>query len=432
MNKALLLTKTKPELLETARRLGLRGISTLRKPELADRIYEAQLTRTGPKPKQPMGVAAVARKMAAVVKRRAVRRRESPAAEPVAVATHKFEVTPPVAKQTTPEPRTELPESYGTGRLFLAARDPRWLYAYWDLSGAQMDNYRKQAADGRLILRVFEKNHTKPAQEITLTPDARNWYINVHKPAATFAAQLGYHRRGGGFHVINQSGEATTPAEGVSAEQTAQFATIPLHLSFRDLAALLHEHNEDGAQLAFTLRRLQAEGYHLPFQVEREVASWSVEQKTAMHRAIGGEALPRRRASSEEVGELLRRQLREQVSSAMFSGSLSSGFSPGASWYAAPGKGFWFAVNAELIIYGATEPDAKVTVDGRPIQLRPDGTFTFHYVLPDGQYRLPIVAVSRAGDDQRAATLHFERTTELRGEVGRVQQPAHLKAPAAA
>jgi hypothetical protein len=85
-----------------------------------------------------------------------------------------------------------------------------------------------------------------------------------------------------------------------------------------------------------------------------------------------------------------------------------------------------------LIIYGATEPGAKVTIDGRPIQLRPDGTFSFHYVLPDGQYRLPIVAVSRAGDDRREATLAFERKTTLRGDVGQVKQPAHLKAPAAA
>ncbi len=444
MNKALLLAKTKAELLDMARRLGLRGISTLLKPELVDRIYEAQLARTGPKPKQPLGVVAVAKKMAATVKRRAVRRREPPAAAakptrakpaPVDVAAHKFEVTPPaqpIAQKFPAEPRAELPESYGTGRLFLVARDPRWLYAYWDLSGAQMANYRKQAADGQLLLRVFEKNHTRPAQEITLTAEARNWYLNVHKPATTFTAQLGYRRRGGGFHVISQSGEATTPAEDASAERSAQFVTVPMSLSFRDLSALLRERAEDGTQLAFTLRRLQAEGYRLPFKVEVELDPWSDEQTAALKRAIGGDALKRTQIGSEEIGEWLRRQLQEQVSSAMSSGVFSA-FSPGASWQAAPaGKGFWFAVNAELIIYGTTERDANVTIDGKPIQLRPDGTFSYHYVLPDGQYRLPVVAVSRDGADRREATLNFERRTELRGAVGKVKQPEHLKAPAAA
>src|SRR5205823_14954280 len=33
----------------------------------------------------------------------------------------------------------ELPESYGTKRLLLAARDPRWLYAHWDLTREQLD-----------------------------------------------------------------------------------------------------------------------------------------------------------------------------------------------------------------------------------------------------------------------------------------------------
>ncbi|MCX7916232.1 MAG: hypothetical protein N3A53_08025, partial [Verrucomicrobiae bacterium] len=94
-----------------------------------------------------------------------------------------------------------------------------------------------------------------------------------------------------------------------------------------------------------------------------------------------------------------------------------------------PQKGFWFAVNVELIVYGATEPNATVTVDGKPIKLRPDGTFSFHYVFPDGHYRMPIVAVSADGDDRRAVELEFDRQTRDIGEVGRVKQPEHLPQP---
>src|SRR5277367_6500533 len=35
----------------------------------------------------------------------------------------------------------ELPESYGTRQLFLAARDPHWLYAHWDFSREQLKKY---------------------------------------------------------------------------------------------------------------------------------------------------------------------------------------------------------------------------------------------------------------------------------------------------
>ena len=89
-------------------------------------------------------------------------------------------------------------------------------------------------------------------------------------------------------------------------------------------------------------------------------------------------------------------------------------------------------MNAELIIYGATEPDAKVTIDGKPVQLRNDGTFSFHFAFPDGQFKLPVVAVSAKGEDQRAVALQFERKTTTKGDVGKVKQPGHLKAPAAA
>src|SRR5581483_3883667 len=95
-------------------------------------------------------------------------------------------------------------------------------------------------------------------------------------------------------------------------------------------------------------------------------------------------------------------------------------------------KGFWFNVNAELIIYGATEPDAQVTIGGRSIKLRPDGTFSFRFALPDEQYELPAVAVSSDQTDARAAELKFSRDTEYRGDVGAHPQDPQLKPPLAA
>ncbi len=83
-------------------------------------------------------------------------------------------------------------------------------------------------------------------------------------------------------------------------------------------------------------------------------------------------------------------------------------------------------MNAELIIYGATQPDAKVTVAGRQIALRPDGSFGFRFALPDGQYAVPIVAVSADDTDGRAAELKFTRATELVGDVGEPAQDPTL------
>jgi hypothetical protein len=88
-------------------------------------------------------------------------------------------------------------------------------------------------------------------------------------------------------------------------------------------------------------------------------------------------------------------------------------------------------VNAELIIYGSTEPDARVSIGGRPIRLRPDGTFSYRFALPDGAYELPVVAIARDGHDGRAAELRFSRATGYSGDVPAHPQDPALKAPAA-
>lgn len=84
---------------------------------------------------------------------------------------------------------------------------------------------------------------------------------------------------------------------------------------------------------------------------------------------------------------------------------------------------FFMHVNAEVIFYGGTHPQAKVTVDGKPIQLAPDGSFRFHFVFPDGNYEIPITATSPDGVETRSATLRFERGTARTGDVGHTAQP---------
>lgn len=446
MSKTDLKSKTKTELLKLAERLGLRGISTMNKPELLETINRAKQGRTTTLKKR---ATAIVQKATAAIKRRAVRKRSTPAAPPkpkrkpsakknigeaaAAVAelsAHKFDVAPAKKqpKQVFQEENLgELPESYGTGRLFLSARDPHWLFAYWDFHWQQLADYRRQAADGRVVLRVFEKNHSHSLPEVTLHHDARNWYVPVPKAATTYRAELGFWRTDGTFQVISHSREATTPPASLSADTTAQFATIPVDVQFGELLSLIRQHVTGGEQLAAALHRLQDTGYQFPFRVDVELGPWTPEQNAQLQQIISGDILRKTQMGSVEMSEWLRRRLLEETSS-----GLSSGFSPaGASWSGQPQQGFWFAVNAELIIYGATEPDATVTIDGKPIQLRSDGTFSFHYALPDGRYRLPVVAVSGKHGEKRSAELHFERQTNTAGEVGKVPAPAHLKAPTA-
>ena len=73
---------------------------------------------------------------------------------------------------------------------------------------------------------------------------------------------------------------------------------------------------------------------------------------------------------------------------------------------------FWFQLDAELIVYGATEPNARVTLQGEPVKLRPDGTFTMRFSLPDGRQIIPAVANAADGVEERTIVLAVERNTK--------------------
>ena len=61
--------------------------------------------------------------------------------------------------------------------------------------------------------------------------------------------------------------------------------------------------------------------------------------------------------------------------------------------------------------------------------VRRDGTFSFRFALPDGNYDLPVQATSADASDSRRAELRFSRATQYRGEVGAHPQDAALKVP---
>lgn len=342
MKKQSLATKTKAELLKIAQRLGLRGITTLKKETLANKIASAKQQKKSNSKRHVIGAAI--KKATEMVRRRAIRKRPG-TAKPVvapppkiarkpkaaasgekavspadvgALAAHKFDVTPkakPPKRKFADESLGDLPESYGTGKLFLVARDPNWLYAYWDLTNQQMADARKRASDGRLLLRLFEKNVAVPLQELTLSHDARNWYISGVRASTTYQAQIGFWRRDGQFHVIGASRETTTPSAVVSTDTSARFATIPVDVPFEELLSIIRSYSPGGEKLADVLHRLQIQGAPFPFTVGVEIGPWTEEQAAVIERELGGDVLRRRQTGSLELSEWLRRRLEENVSS---------------------------------------------------------------------------------------------------------------------
>ena len=352
----------------------------------------------------------------------------------------------------------ELPEAYGTKKLFLTARDPHWLYAHWDLTRAQQVELNAASTDGHLILRIFPgKIEGHPAYEIHVHPESRHWFAHVERAGNSYAAELGYYSALGKWTRVAVSSGTVTPPDAVSSDNDTEFATIPFEFPFAKLMQIIEDAVRDNLPLAQAIEELRRAGHPdlprftpatIPARPGGPAAApapariWTPEQERALAKIISIDETRRVWMGSLEITELIRRRLAHDVTSpspvggAPAFGHSSPGLTGAASPTSpfggagnAPAKGFWFNVNAELIIYGATEPGAKVTLGGHEIKLRADGTFSFRFALPDGHYDLPAVAVAASGDDARAADLKFSRSTVYLGDVGATPQDPALQPP---
>ncbi len=343
-------------------------------------------------------------------------------------AAEKFALGPTAPPDHFNEGNAALPSSYGTGKLFLTARDPHWLYTHWDFTHDEQFRHNAKSIDRHLILRLHEESQPeKHIAEIHVHPESKHWFVHVEQAGEKYFTELGYYRAGRKWKSLATSTPQHTPPDNISADSTVEFATIPLELSFETMLALLQEHSGNDAgkkiPLARAIEKIRSLIRHdLPDAMH--IAELTPEQEQMLAEILAadrtGIALPSSQDSARDEN------LPSSDSSFVESpSSYVSSFLGGAA-----GTDFWLNVNAELIIYGTTEPNANVSLAGKQIPLRPDGSFRFQFALPDGNYSMPIVAVSADGTDGRAAELKFSRATEIHGHVGAHSQDPELNQPA--
>ena len=244
-------------------------------------------------------------------------------------------------------------------------RDPYWLHAYWELSRSTLA--RAQAALGQ------------------------DWHTARPDPPAD-----GRHQRG--HHLAPPSGtSATSRSTAASTTGTSTSQPAPVVPDRHRLPRPPRQVLRPGP----LQRRQHPQGRRLR-RARRELGE-------------------RPGAVPEDLPPVGRRQRlgRLAATSASSSRSGSAGrCTASRSRASAPapchglGRGFHFEIDAELIVYGATEPNAKVTLQGEPVQLRPDGTFTVRFSLPDSRQIIPAVAASPDGVEERTIVLAVERNTK--------------------
>jgi hypothetical protein len=193
-------------------------------------------------------------------------------------------------------------------------------------------------------------------RDIPIHGAVRTWFIEVDRCAACFRVEIGYTTTGGRFYSLARSNLVTTPQAG-----TPGFSDV----SLTDIA--------ENSERIFAM----SGGFEQPMMRD-ELRKW---MESRLQRPLGS--------------------------------PLESRFGNGARGALKPGHALEFSLDADMVVYGSTDPSAYVTIGGEPVKLHPDGSFTARLKMPDRRQVIPVIASSRDGVEEHTIVLAVERNTKV-------------------
>lgn len=278
-----------------------------------------------------------------------------------------------------------LPGEQGTSWIRFEAHGPQWGFAFWGLSAADLASLNGQVGRS-LSLRIADVTGLEPGQpphalqELRVDPRADQWGVALPLGNRIYRAELGV-QTGGGWRSLACASPTLIPGYDDSASTPDGFAPF----------AVLSE--PIAVAPATPSAAVTAPGLH-----ERLYQS-----ATVRIRRLG--------RGSEEFHEL---EDLDGVGVALSDSGLglwASGRNESGSGLVARQRSFWLIADAELIVYGATEPSASLTIGERQVALAADGSFHLHVPFADGEQLYPIRAVAADGEQQRSIRIDVERQT---------------------
>ena len=150
----------------------------------------------------------------------------------------------------------ELPRTYGTQTLCLMARDPRTVFAYWDIDWDAA--FRERSPRHRKVhLRLLSEDGSEQAV-VEVEPMAGSCYVTVPKADAAYAGEIGYFDPAEEWTSLASSELIATPPDTLSESgEAADFATVPFHLAFQRMIDLLRISKQENESLTAMLAELR-------------------------------------------------------------------------------------------------------------------------------------------------------------------------------
>jgi uncharacterized protein len=386
MTAQMLRTRSLKDLADMARKRGVNGWHSMRKDQLVRALVQAAAKASSPGPKANAKKAVPASRS---MKRSVTHARTSVArngsARQVARSTRNPRIVKRLEQAKVRLMRAKILATDqldghngvpAKDRLVVMVRGPFWLHAYWELTPTGV--VRAQAALGeqwhaaKPVLRLIHVSSPGSStaaeqvmRDISIHGGVKNWYVDVVNPPQTYRMEIGYLTSTGRFFSLARSNTVSTPASASSEKLDTHWTDV-------------------------------------------------VENCDKIYAMSGGYSSE---ANAGELQEVLEERLRRPVGA-----SLGNRYG-GMEALVHRDRALRFHVDAEMIIHGSTHPDANVTLQGAPIKLRPDGTFSVRLDLPNRRQVIPLVAGTRDGASQRTIVLAIERNTKLMEPVHQEPSP---------
>ena len=285
--------------------------------------------------------------------------------------------------------------------------EPQWGYAYWNISSQQKERLRQQGGIN-LSLRLYDVTNdigstyqpTQNSLEYICNETARDWYLPLPLSDRDYVIEIGYRCIDGKWLSLARSQPVRVPPFYPSDWEEDVFVCVPWTKALTgEKISVLPPYTGNGHKKS--TRGLSLSSLSLASRVNGSVSS--LPSSASLINPISSYEFP---SGGSGIGMWA-------SGSGSGIGMWASGSGSGLGLMSGAGfsRQFWLMANAKLTIYGATDPNAKVTIAGEEINLNADGTFSFNISFPDGIINCPITALSPDGQESRSISMKFERQT---------------------
>lgn len=175
-------------------------------------------------------------------------------------STFRLSVEPVVENGTDASPMEEtgaesLPSTYGSHALYLMARDPHSIFAYWDIDWTEA--FRAQRPHDRKVHLRVSRSDGGAETTLEVEPLAGSCYVEVTSGDEEYTAEIGYYEPADVWNSVAVSIPVTTPPDTIERAESPDFATVPFHLSFQRMIDLFRVSKHENASLTAMLADLR-------------------------------------------------------------------------------------------------------------------------------------------------------------------------------